>query len=203
MRHAVRQRGVEPRAARPGTGWRLLGALSGLDVELAAIDLATVERGNRLGRGAFGGDVDKPIAQARPGRRVAGDRGGQHNAERIERLGQPLIGKIRRQIADEHIALVVTHPHDIRVSRHPRWFFGKLRRRVRRVNSRTRYGTAMLQCNDSGAGIAPGPPGESASPGQPEECEIIPYNLVANPAQNRWRASPWPPLNQSLTDIPA
>ncbi len=151
----------------------LFGALSGLDVELAAVDLAAVERGDRLGRGAFGRDVDKPVAQARPGRRVAGDRRGQHNAERIERLGQPLIGKIRRQIADENIAFVVTHPHAIRVSRHPRWFFGKLRRSGRRVNSPTRYGTALLQCNDSGlradddrtehAGIAFGTARESAS----------------------------------------
>ena len=64
----------------------------------------------RLGS-LLGGDIDKPVAQLGAGDRVARDRRAQHDAERVECLGQPLFGKIGRQIADKDIALVLTRAH--------------------------------------------------------------------------------------------
>ena len=106
-----------PRRAgiRPPSTVRLAAALllflARLDVELAAVDFGAVERADRLRRGLLGRDVDNSVAQPGAGAGVARDRRAQHDAVGVERFGQPLIRKIRRQVADKHIPLATATPH--------------------------------------------------------------------------------------------
>ena len=125
------RRARRPAGARPGARPGLLrGLFARLDVELAAVDLAAVEGGDRLGGGLARWRCRQIRSAAAPrsrGRAPPSALSTMPNGSNA--LGQPLIRKIRRQIADENIALVVAHPHAIRLSRHPRWFFRTLRRR--------------------------------------------------------------------------
>ncbi len=131
FRHHRRLGGANRSAARRGRAERRTPGRAGagflrtallfahLHIELATVDLAAVERGDCLRRGTLGGDVDKTIAQTRPGRGVAGDDRAQHDAIGIEGLGQPLIGEVGRQIPDKHVALAAACPHPTRLSRRP------------------------------------------------------------------------------------
>jgi len=84
------------------------------------MDLGAAESRDRELGGALRRDIDKSVAQPFSSRRIAGDRGAQHNSERVEGLGQFIVRELRGQVRNKNIApgMICSHqPRSLTLSR--------------------------------------------------------------------------------------